>query len=244
MAISAVIRQSSRFDTCRSFQISKERMDNMIPIDQFPYDNDVTCSNYMYEQMFLPKSQTQKTGKSLNPKNEQVLLLRMKSDIEKKFAVGFYDKVNDLFYVCIRAFMQAPDYKYEERLATGSPSKQDFYCIMPNEFLYPVSSRQITHFMPMSQAISFADEQKLKITGDAIDQILKTTDYITPYMVCMKGNRIIITMAGHFAKTGKAFCASMPKTIDGNIYHMVGPIPKEKIQWIVNLTEFGGVKGE
>lgn len=186
----------------------------MKPISEFPYGNDMKPSNPMHKKM---------------------LLLQLKSSVFTHFAFGYYDACDDLFYICQSSFMDTQDHTYECRPA----GCEGVYCMMPPNFTQKVGPRRITHYMEMGEALTSMQDMK----EEDIEGMLKTGNFATPYLVCLYGihtcdHKLIISEISQFTESGRQFSANTPSDINGSIYHMSGPVPRENVVWAVDLLQW------
>lgn len=194
----------------------------MIPISEFPYGD----------------KRTEK-----NPVHERLLLLEVPAGVGRQFAIGYYDAVWDVFCICYSGFQQTEYGRYEERRITDSTFKHcqitRYKCIMPKEFTHSRGPRCIKGFMFLDEALILMRERNM--FNEQIDEILKTPAFNIPYLLVMRYDCIIISDMGSFVgQEGAQFSACSPSNINGNIYHMKGVVPRNMIQYAVNLLEFAG----
>lgn len=185
----------------------------MRPINEFPYE-ELTNSR---------------------PGQEQILLLQMKSHIGKRFAIGYYDAVNDVFCIWYSPFMHTKDYRYEERSVSGR-IYNNHYCIMPRKFEHRVGPRRLLYFLPMEDVL--ADMEDRGLFREDMDKILSDSKCGCPYLLCTVDNRVIISEIGNFVTDGKQFTACCPSCINGNIYHAHSVLSKDEIRYAVDLHEW------
>lgn len=183
-------------------------------MSEFPYGNDMSISNSIHKKM---------------------MLFQMKSPVFAKFAFGYYDAVDDVFKVCQSPFINTEDHQYQERIA-GRYNGRDIYCMLPVQFAQSLGSKRIVAYMPVEDAL--ADMREADLILDNIPALLSISGgYAIPHLVCLDDNRFIISEPGSF-ETGKEFCACSPTTINGDIYHMSGAIPRYRIKFAVNLLKW------
>ena len=190
----------------------------MIPIEDFRYGVDIP---------------------NANPIHERLLLLKTRSKIGDKFAVGYYDCAHDVFEICSTPFKQTRDHVYHTRPVNNHTYK-DYHCIMPPEFMRCIGPRCLSHFMTMEDVLEFlATHKEHKLLQNDIDTLLDSqTKFFQPYLVITHNKEIIITETGGFADgKGTQFCASSPETINGATYHMSGSLPRNTIRYAVDLKE-------
>lgn len=118
-----------------------------------------------------------------------------------------------------------------------------YYCIMPDKFVVHIGTRCIKGFMTMDDALTEMIERDLFIDDPAkvLDADVKCK-YCKYYLLVLTDNRILIGETSCFCKSGDQFAAFSPTDIRGTIYHMSGPVPREQIQYVVNLEELGGIQ--
>lgn len=174
-----------------------------------------------------------------NPVHERILLLRTRSRIDDKFAVGYYNCVHDVFEICGSPFKQTRNHTYYTRRINNHTYK-DYCCIMPPEFMRSIGPRCLTHFMAMDEALDFlATHKEHGLLQEDIDTLLDSQNkFLQPYLVITHDKEIIITEISGFADgKGTQFCANSPETINGATYHMSGILPRDTIRYAVNLKE-------
>lgn len=186
----------------------------MKPISEFPYGNDMKPSNPMHKKM---------------------LLLQLKSSVFTHFAFGYYDACDDLFYICQSSFMDTPEHEYKCR----PTDCEGICCMMPPNFTQKVGQRRITHYMEMNEVLTSIQDMK----EENIDSILEIGSFAAPYLVCLYGihtydDKLIISEISQFTESGRQFSANTPSDINGSIYHMSGPVPRENVVWAVNLLQW------
>lgn len=193
----------------------------MQPISEFPYGDERTDKN---------------------PMHKRLLLLETKPRIVREFAIGYYDAVGDVFKVCRSGFQHTESNHYDEMQVT-SPTHwyDDYYCIMPRNFLRSNGPRVLMSFMLMHNALARMRDEDM--FNSDIDTVIEKSGYATLYLLVTTDRRIFISDVGSFVEpVGKQFSAYSPSEINGGIYHVRGPVPRETIRYAVNLLKFGGGK--
>ena len=211
----------------------------MKPIAEFPYEKRMRQTNDMHERM---------------------LLLQMKSNIGKSFALGYYDAVNDVFNICTSGYQNTENHKYDERHVSGNYSDHEYwhkskyfehdwnncmypnyYCIMPEQFTNKVGTRRILGFMTMDDVLTEMKEKDMFI--ERINEILDgNPKYSIPYLLCTKDRRFTISDIGCFCKVGNQFSGCRPCNIKRSIYHLSCSIPRDTIQYVAKLEELDGIQ--
>ncbi len=186
----------------------------MKPISEFPYADVILRSN---------------------PMHERLLLLEMNTPVFVYFNFGYYDAINDVFQVCSGDFMNIPGHTYESRNLDGTYAGMS--CMMPRMFTKAVGTKCIRSFMEMSEVLDtmpvfeWMDEAELM-------SMLKKSGYTQEYLTCTKDDCLMITDVGNYVDIGKAFAASSPGKINGQVHHAKGPVPLDSIKWAVNLSQW------
>lgn len=193
----------------------------MISIEEFPYGDERSSKNLMHEK---------------------TLLMRMNT-VTCPFAVGYYNAIHDIFYVCCSPFINTENYYYDEH-PVGGRYYSDHKCIMPKQFLLAKGPKTISEVMLMDDAL--ADMEDRNLFNNDIDRILLSEKYLQPYMVITKDKHIIITHISAFYNYGTQFSGFEPSEINGTTYHCSSILPKDDIQFAVNLNDwykrYGGTK--
>ena len=157
-----------------------------------------------------------------NPMHERLLLLEMNGQMVTYFNFGYYDTINDVFQVCSGDFMN---------------TYAGMSCMMPQRFTKAVGSKRIRSFMEMNEMLDTVSTFEWMDEADLMD-MLKKSGYTQKYLVCTKDDCLMLADVGNFVNVGKAFAASSPCKINGQIYHANGPVPLDSIKWAVNLSQW------
>ena len=192
----------------------------MKPIGEFPYMDVMSKSN---------------------PMHGRLLLLEMNGQMFTYFNFGYYDAINDVFWVCSGDFMNTSEHTNESRPLDGAYIGMS--CMMPQRFTRAVGPKRIRSFMEMNEMLDTVPTFEWMAEADLMD-MLKKSGYTQKYLICTKDDCLMIADVGNFVNVGKAFAASSPCKINGQVYHANGPVPLDSIKWAVNLSQWKDNLGE
>lgn len=187
-----------------------------LPIAEFPYGNKLS---------------------SKHPMHEKLLLLDVKSYFDNSFAIGYYDAIHDVFTLCMSPYVHAENYYYNER-KVDDKYYNNYYCIMPAQFMCCVGPRFIKTFAMLNDVLDDMGDRNM--FDDDIDKILETPHYAIPYLLCTKDNRIMVSNMSLFCEYGTQFSAFSPVNIKGDIRHINGAVDRDILRYAVNLLEWRG----
>lgn len=166
-----------------------------------------------------------------NPIHEELLLLELKAPVGRHFTIGYYDAVMDVFCTwSYPGFIQTEDSNYDEM----NIKKKGLRCVLPKAFELKKGARLIKGYDLLSNILDEIYEKDMLI--EDIDGYLENTSYCIPHLLWLKNGRIIISETSCFCESGNQFEAFSPSKINGSIYHSGGPVPRDHIDYAVDLT--------
>lgn len=186
----------------------------MIPIEKFPYGN----------------QQTER-----NPMHGKLLLLKLNTNIGDRFAIGYYDAINDVFHVCYSPFIDTVKYEWE-RKRVNDGLYCSHYCVMPDSYTHVKGPHKFTHYLPLDHVLTFIDRNHMQELDVA--DVLAEAKYSVPYLVCTKDLTICTTETRNTLKGGTELDLCEPVDVNGQRMYMHGIMPRNAILYVVDLTMF------
>lgn len=186
----------------------------MIQIEKFPYGN----------------QQTEK-----NPMHGKLLLLKLHTNINDKFAIGYYDAISDVFRICYSPFINTIKYEWE-RKRVNDGLYCSHYCVMPDSYTHVKGPRKFTHYLPLDHALTFIDRNHMQELDVA--DVLAEAKYSAPYLVCTKDLTICATETRSTLKGSTELGLCEPVDVNGQRMYMHGIMPRNAILYVVDLARF------
>lgn len=182
----------------------------------------------------IPMNEFQNIRKDLHGK---FLLLRAASE-KMAYMFGYYDAVDDIFYVIRRPYM-APENTDDQdyrKISVITGERETIYCLCPKMFEKPMGMRAFDSFMRLGDALD--SMEKMNAFRTDIENILKEPEHLCPYLVITNDNKICISSIGSFNISGNQFVMCIPNTEKTEDMQCDRVLSRDRIRAVVNLADW------